>query len=205
MGGPLKNPKHESFVRNIVKGMSQREAYVAAGYTAKSGDVADAAASRLLADVRVGHRLRELQEKVTERAIEKAAVTKEQVLAELVKIGFANMLDYVRVQEGTGDAYVDLSKMTREQAAAIGEVVVEEYTEGKGESARDVKRVKFKLLDKKGALVDIGRELGMFINRTELGGPGDFAKMTDAELLDEDERLTAAIAGNLVDGPTTPQ
>ena len=38
--------------------------------------------------------------------------------------------------------------------------------------AREVRRVKFKLADKRAALVDIGRHLGMFPNRTELSGPG---------------------------------
>lgn len=204
MSGPLKNPKHESFVRNIVKGMPQRDAYRAAGFNVKSDEAAVANASRLLANASVRARLTELQERVTERVVEKAVITKEEVLAELANIARANMLDYVRIQE-SGDAYVDLSKMTREQAAAIGELVVEEYTEGRGETARDVKRVRFKLLDKKGALDSVAKHFGMFIDRTEVGNPGDFSKMTDSELLDEDERLSESLAGNIHNGTSTPQ
>lgn len=199
----LKSPKHEAFVRNILKGMSQREAYLKAGFTAKNMESADANASRLISTDKVSARLTELQTIVTEKAVEKAAVSKEAVLSELAKIGFANMLDYVRVQESSGDAYVDFSRLTREQAAAIGEITVEEYSEGRGEDARDVKKVKFKLLDKKGALVDLGKHLGLFIERHEHGGPGDFSNFTEEELLTEDERLSQQLAAAVHDGPDT--
>ncbi len=87
------------------------------------------------------------------------------MIRELAKIGFANMLDYITIGKD-GDPYVDLSKLTREQAAAIGEVTVEDFTDGRGEDARDVRRVKFKLADKRGALVDLGRYFGLFTDKT---------------------------------------
>jgi phage terminase small subunit len=42
------------------------------------------------------------------------------------------MLDYISVGEN-GTARVDLSKLSREQAAAISEITVEEFTERTGE------------------------------------------------------------------------
>lgn len=47
------------------------------------------------------------------------------------------------------------------------------YVEGRGGNAREVKRVKFKLADKRAALVDIGRHLGMFKDRLDLSGDVD--------------------------------
>jgi hypothetical protein len=52
-----------------------------------------------------------------ERPAEKLDLSAEKVLRELSLIGFANMLDYVKTTDG-GNAYVDFSHLTREQAAA---------------------------------------------------------------------------------------
>ncbi len=76
-------------------------------------------------------------------------------------LAFSNMLDYMTVDDD-GYGVVDLSKLTRDQAAAISEVVVDQYTEGKGKEARKVKRMRFKLTDKRGPLVDLGRHVGLF-------------------------------------------
>ena len=198
----LKNPKHEQFVRLVVKGVPTVEAYEKAGYTAKTANALAACASRLLNDANIQARLSVLQTQVTERAVEKAAITKAEVLIELSKLARSNMLDYMTVQSD-GYAYVDLSRLTRDQAAAIQEVTVEEYKEGGGEDARDVKRVKFKLADKRAALVDIGRHFGMFIDKKEVGKPGDFSSMTDEEIVNEIERLNEAEIANMHDGNGT--
>ena len=91
---------------------------------------------------------------------EKAQITAEAVIQELAKIGFANMADYIQVNDA--NVFVDLSKMTRDQAAAVSEITVEEYMEGRGEAAREVRRTKFKLSDKRAALCDLGKHLGLF-------------------------------------------
>jgi hypothetical protein len=46
--------------------------------------------------------------------------------------------------------------------AAVQEITVEEYVNGRGEDARVVRRTKFKLHDKRAALVDLGRHVGLF-------------------------------------------
>jgi hypothetical protein len=68
------------------------------------------------------------------------------------------MADYMQSTD-EGDPYFDFSKMTRDQAAALQEVTVEDYLDGRGDDARAVKRVKFRLADKRAALVDIARHL----------------------------------------------
>jgi phage terminase small subunit len=54
----------------------------------------------------------------------------------LALLGFANMQDYMRANEG-GDPYLDFSSLSRDQAAALQEVTVERYMEGRGEDARE--------------------------------------------------------------------
>ena len=57
----LKNPKHEKFVQNIVRGLSRAEAYLSAGY---SRNGAHASAARLLKNPQVCTRLAELRKAV---------------------------------------------------------------------------------------------------------------------------------------------
>lgn len=188
----LSNPKHERFAQEMAKGKSASEAYELAGFRPNSGNAATLKATQSISK-RIGEILKReqvVEAKATELAAERLSITKERVLAELAKIGFANMADYMKAGPG-GDPYLDFSTLTRDQAAALSEVTVEDFKDGRGEDAREVRRVKFKLHDKKGALVDIGRELGMFVNRTEVGGPGDFERLSDADL---EERLTREAA-----------
>jgi phage terminase small subunit len=84
--------------------------------------------SRLLTNVDIQN---EIQEAMDRRA-EKVGITAERVLNELALLGFANMLDYIKVSPN-GSALVDLSKLTRDQAAAIGEITVEEFIECTGQ------------------------------------------------------------------------
>jgi phage terminase small subunit len=104
----------------------------------------------------------------------RTGITADAVLTELAHIGFANMLDYMSLGED-GDLFVDLSALDRDKAAAIAEVTVEDFKDGRTKDARECRRVKFKLLDKRAALVDIGKHLGMF------GGPGAPPVAADGE------------------------
>jgi phage terminase small subunit len=160
MSGPLANPKHERFAQELAKGTKQFEAYAKVGY---AGDATHA--SRLGARPDVQARV----EEILGRAAAKVEVTVEKVLRELALLGFANMQDYMR-SGADGDPYLDFSGLTREQAAALAEVTVEDFKEGRGDSGRDVRRIKFKLADKRAALVDIGRHLGMFKDKIEHSG-----------------------------------
>lgn len=171
----LENARHERFAQELAKGKTADEAYQLAGYKENRHN-----ASRLKTNEHISVRVEEILGRVAERA----EITQARVLEELAKIGFSNMLDYVTVGSN-GDPYVDLSALNRDTAAAIAEVTVEDFKDGRGEDARDVRRVKFKLHDKKGALVDIGKHLGMFREKIELtgkdGGPIEVSDMTDTE------------------------
>jgi phage terminase small subunit len=73
------------------------------------------------------------------------------------------MLDYVTIQNGA--AVVDLSRVTRDQAAAMQEITVDEYMDGSGPDARPVKRIRLKLTDKVRSLELLGRYLKLFHDR----------------------------------------
>src|SRR5258708_2581385 len=188
----LRNNRHDAFAGARGKGSSGRAAYGAAGYRAKGG-VADANASGLQTKARVAARIAELKG----LAAQASTVEATRVLTELAKLAFANMADYMRVGPG-GDPVLDFSKLTRDQAAALVEVTVEDYLDGRGEDARKVRRVRFKLADKRGALVDLGKHLGLFKDRVEHTGrdgrPVEVKHYTDIEAARLIGRLLSKVA-----------
>lgn len=73
----LPNPKHEAFAQNLAKGKSAAEAYTLAGY---KGD--RTAASRLSTNVNVMSRVKELSERIAEKA-EWSAADRLRMLADI--------------------------------------------------------------------------------------------------------------------------
>ncbi len=157
-----RHSRHEIFAREYVKDLNGTRAAIAAGYAKKSARIS---ASRLLTNANISALIASLTKKHTDNL----DLDAEKVLTELSKRAFSNFLDYVRIRED-GDAVVDLSKLTRDQAAAIHEITVFEYMEGKGKSARRVKRTKFKLADKDRSLELLGKHLKLFTERVEMSG-----------------------------------
>jgi hypothetical protein len=101
----------------------------------------------------------------TAARIRKLEIKADGVLQELGCLAFANMQDYITVQED-GSAYVNLTGLSREQMAAISELTIEEYTEGRGEEKRNVRRTKFKLSDKGTNLERLGRHFKLFVDKS---------------------------------------
>ena len=95
--------------------------------------------------------------------------TADDIARELAKLGFANMADYLTVGED-GQPTLDWSQLTRDQAAALQEVTVDEYVDGAGDDAREVRKVRFKLGEKRSALVDLAKLLGFWKERHEVTG-----------------------------------
>jgi len=156
--------KQRVFIAEYLVDFNATQAAIRAGYSEKTAgrigqenlqkpDIAAAI------DQALGERLKSL------------GVTSYRVLEELAGLGFSNMLDYIRISGG--DAYIDLSNLTREQAAAIQEITSETYVDGRGEDAEFVKRTKFKLADKKSSLELLGKHLKLFTEKVEHSGPSD--------------------------------
>lgn len=196
----LKNPKHERFAQELAKGKSAVEAHKLAGYSENRGNAATLKQNKAILKrvEELLNRRNEIDIKATQKAVEKLAITKEAVLAELVKIGFYDVRkavkwgDAIAVEDKDGNhvitngiALVPSDQMDPDTAAAISSV----ETTPSG-------AVRIKFYDKKSALVDIGKHLGMFVERREIGGPGDFDSMTEDELrrqIEEDEAALAAL------------
>lgn len=169
--GKKSTPRWKLFAHEYCKDMNGSRAAESVGY---SKHTSASIASQLLTKLKVKS---EVERILTERA-KKLDITAEKVLGELAKMAFANMQDYIIVSDD-GYAYADLSKMTREQAAAIQEITTDTYTErtGEGDETRVVKKCKFKLSDKRGSLELLGKHLKLFIDRSEITGLDELASM----------------------------
>jgi phage terminase small subunit len=165
----LRDQRREKFAQEIAKGTETLKACSRAGFAA---DRKAAWKRRRQTDIR--RRVDELTAQIAarerarlERSAERYAVTTDRVVAELARIAFANTMDYWTVNSN-GQPILDMSKITRDQGAAISEIVVDEYKDGRKEDSPLVKRVRIKLADKRQALVDLGRHLGLFVDPSVL-------------------------------------
>lgn len=184
--GELLNPKRERFARLLVDkvmvrdtpdSMTKIEAFVAAGYS-KSHKEAKKVSK--LPDVMA--RVAELQRYNSELL----EVKPFEVLAELRYLAFNNMADYVDVDEEGRVKMKSMTDLTREQTAAIQELVTEVVTTTRGHGAdaetEVTHRTKLKLYSKREALVDLGRTVGMFVKKHEHEHRGITIHMTPQDL-----------------------
>ena len=183
--GEALTARQAAFAAEYLLDLNAVQAAIRAGY---SPTTATAMSHRLLANVGVQKTIQAGQAARSERT----RISADAVLTELAKLGYANMMDYITVS-GDGTAGIDLSKLTREQAAAITELTSEDTYDKEGNLTR---RNKIKLADKRAALVDIGRHLGLFRDRVEITGKDGGAIEVEAVRQRITDRLTR-IAGAL--------
>ena len=169
--------KQEAFAQHYALHGDVTRAYRVA-YDAEnaSADTVRANANKLLKHATIARRIDGLKKRVVTLADEKFDITAGKVLQELATIAFANVQDYVKVDD-QGIPMPDFSAVSRRQFAAIGEVVFEDIETGQ----RTGKRVKFKLLDKKGSLVDLGKHLGLFSDNVNVKHSGTVTQVVSAE------------------------
>jgi len=148
MTGPLPNIRHEAFAQALASGLAADAAYTEAGYRPNRGN-----AARMKSNESIRARVAELVDAAAERAV----VDIQRVLNEYARIAFTGMSKFLRVSKD-GDPIIDLSKCTPEDLDLLAEATLEDFTEGRGEGRRDVRRVKIKMQDKMAAL---GRHLGL--------------------------------------------
>ena len=106
----------------------------------------------------------------------KYELNEEWVISRLMKIADASLGDTLIAM----GPEADLLKLTPEERYALAEFKSEIYVDGKGDQARDVKRVSVKLADKLGALRDLGRRLGLFQDNVKLGASEDLIAALNA-------------------------
>lgn len=160
-------PQMERFCQEYVVDYCGKRAAIRAGYSLHT---ADQQASRLLKNIRVKERIEELQALRAKRI----GVSVDRIVQELALIAFSNYQDILSVNPETGDIDVKIDKLDRDFSAPITEVTI--TGSGKG------KQVKIKLADKRQALVDLGKHLGMFKEKVEVEGGLTLEKLVEASM-----------------------
>lgn len=94
-------------------------AAVRAGYSEKTAHVKS---SQILRKVKAQEYIHKLQKP----AFDKFEITQERILQEMASLAFSNIMDFVEVDSETGQAWIDISKCTREEAAALSNFEVSE-------------------------------------------------------------------------------
>lgn len=163
--------KQQRFVEEYLIDLNATQAAIRAGYSAKT---AEQQGHQLLKKTLVAEAVAEARAKLSERA----EITQDMVLRELAKIGFSDIRKAVRwasnvavaapdersldeiMEDGLGEIrhavtnqveLIDSADIDDDTAAAISEI-----------AQTDRGGLKVKLHDKRAALVDLGRHLGLF-------------------------------------------
>ncbi|MGV8059796.1 MAG: terminase small subunit [Smithellaceae bacterium] len=157
--------RQKLFVREYLVDLNATRAYLRAGYKVNE-NIARRNGARLLTNADI---LEAIHQAIGNQ-LSKLEITNETVLQEIAKLAFCNMFDYISINKD-GTAVVDFLKLTREQAAAIQELSFEEGMEAGVGGAKPVKKVKFKLSDKKGSLELLGKYLKLFSDTTPAISP----------------------------------
>jgi len=151
----LEDARHELFCQERVSGRSIIDSYVAAGFKRDTGN-----ATVLNGKPHIQERLAELKTAAAERV----EITQAMVLAELGKIGFSDIRKLF-----TDDGKLKhVTMLDDDAAAAIQSIEVDtvkrrKLKDGEEHDETEIEgTIKVKLWDKRSALVDIGKHIGMF-------------------------------------------
>lgn len=144
----LMNPKHERFAQNIAAGMNATEAYKNAGYGDVTRSSGHVASGRLRGREDVKERIREI---LGEREI-------------VVKQSTARAVERVALSK----EFVLEALITNVRKSLQMEPILDK-------NGTEIFRYEGSVANR--ALELLGRELGMFIDRKEIGTPGEFANL----------------------------
>ncbi len=171
-------PKQQAFVAEYLIDLNATQAAIRAGYSAET---ANEQGSRLLANVSV----KAAVESAMEERASRTQITADRVLTELAKLGFSDIRRAVKwhsqVNVAAVDSDADMEALASEGAirfAVANQVELISSGDIDDDTAAAIAEVsqsstgalKIKFHDKKGALVDIGRHLGMFNDKLQLSG-----------------------------------
>jgi phage terminase small subunit len=157
-------PKQWSFVREYIKDYNATRAAIRAGYSRKT---AQEQGSRLLSKVMVCAAIHVLEKQIEYHTL----ITKKMVLQELALIGFSTIKDHLTIDEDGSIRAVALDAVPQGANKAVKKIKERRVIKSRpgSDDVVLVSNFEIELHDKLHALVQMGRELGMFRGRKEEG------------------------------------
>tara|TARA_R110002020_G_scaffold186872_3_gene384979 strand:- start:4 stop:570 length:567 start_codon:yes stop_codon:yes gene_type:complete len=149
----------DTFAREYYNTRNAVQSAIKAGW---SENTANACSYKLLENIGIQNKIREMEEK----AKENFELSEERVISELMKIGFANVSDYLDYDETGEIKYKASSELSRNETAAIQEITNSKKFDKDGNQLGV--DVKLKMNDKLKALEMLGRKIGMFNDKLSL-------------------------------------
>lgn len=159
--------KQRLFVREYLKDLNATQAYIRAGYSART---ANDSVRKVLVNPRVAEAIREANEK----RLEKVGIDADYVLRRAVQYLDTSVADFLVIPENGGEAYFDLSKASKEQLACIDGLQLDSAVEKGADGPVTVRKIKLTLPKRKEMLELIGkhRNVQAFAADREVGkGP----------------------------------
>ena len=123
----------------------------------------------------------------------------DRIQDELAKIAFFNIGHFIEIGDD-GELWFDYSEATMDELAAVGEITIETFTEGRGEDAVQCKRIKCKPYDKKAALDSLARIHGMFQDNLNVTDAGSLEARLARGRARVNKQLNAPDVIDLIDG-----
>lgn len=99
----------------------------------------------------------------------KTGVTTERLVERLKMLAFGDLARFIKVND-KGQLDYDFTGATEDELRLVNELTVDSYKEGRGPTARDVKKFKFAKADTLRAIELLGRIMGVFKDKTEVSG-----------------------------------
>lgn len=165
--------KQRAFVREYLIDLNATQAAIRAGYSERSAGVEGA---RLLKNAKV----EDAVAKAMLNRAERTDITADRVLKELAKIGFSDIRKAVKWQSALiteednpdgGDVAVIKTIVTNQVQLVASDDIDDDTAAAIAEISQNATGgLKIKLHDKKSALVDLGRHLGLFTDKVEHSG-----------------------------------
>ncbi len=182
-------PKHQVFVNEYLIDLNVTQAYIRAGYTART---ARQHGYKLFHRPHIQAAIQAAQQARSERT----KIDADWVLERLARLADATLADFLVTPDGGGMPHFDLSGATPEQLAAIEALQLDTHRE-KGEDGGVVEKIKLTLPGKLKTLELIGKHVDVqaFAERKEIGGIGGGpVKVEDATTTEVARRIAFLLA-----------